>query len=171
MEKAKHQPGEPEKKKEQTAPVEFVAPYPLKDCVLRIRDTKSLDTAFMSPGFEPSYENVEPGVYRFRIRRTWYDRSHRQQGSMVELEGYLKGIDETSTVVIAKTHVSMSSLLMTGLLVAMMAIAAFIPPQKSGSIIFLIGGAVVLLAYWGLIWWDRRTLLHLIHRAMSDDLL
>ncbi len=171
MNKAKHQTIEPEKKKEPSALVEFVAPYPLPDCVLRIRDTKSLDTGFMSPGYDPSYEKVEPGVYRFKIRRTWYDQRYRRQTSMIALEGYLKGIDATSTVVIAKTRISLTSVLVTGLIALLLAMSAFVPPQKSGNIIFLIGGGIILLVYWLMIWWDRRSLVRLIHRAMSDDLI
>src|ERR1041385_2173078 len=106
MEKAKPIADEQPKKKEQTAPIEFVAPYALPDCLYRIRDTKALQDSFMSPGFDPSYEKVEAGVYRFKIKRTWYDTRSRRYSAMVELDGYLKGIDETSTVVIAKTRIS-----------------------------------------------------------------
>jgi hypothetical protein len=171
MGKLKHQSAELPKKKERTAQVEFVAPYPLPDCVLRLRDTKALDTGFMSPGIEPSFEKVESGVYRFRIKRTWYDQRYRRQTSMVELDGYLKGIDDTSTVVIANTHVSLTAILVTGLLAALLVSSAVLTPQKSGTIIFLVGAGLILLLYIGMILWDRRTLVRLIHRAMSDEIL
>ena len=170
MEKPKRKPKDERKAKEPTAQIEFVAPYPLPDCLLRIRDTKSLDTGFMSPGIDPSFEKIEAGVYRFKIRRTWYDTRYRRHYSYVELDGYLKGLDETSTVVIAKTRISWMTLLLITLLGILFLFAAFSAGFRAGGWIFLIGAGVMVGVFGVMIYFDRRTLIRLIYRVLSDDL-
>ena len=133
------------------ASVDFVAPLSLADCVLRIRDMKSLPTGFMKPGFDPSYEKAERGIYSFKIKCTHYDSRSHQEISNVTLEGYLQKIDVASTIVVAKTHVSIMAKIGMGVM------AIFVWP--------------ISLLYLGTIWADNRALTTLIHRVMSDDLL
>src|ERR1043165_9737839 len=130
MDKPTHLTDEQPKKKEKTAQVEFVAPYALPDCVLRIRDTKHLDTGFMSPGIDPSYEKLEPGVYKFKIKRTWYDYRSRRHSAMVELDGYLKGIDATSTVVIGETRISRTAILVRVILTGLLVLEGIVAPKQ-----------------------------------------
>jgi hypothetical protein len=169
MDKAKRMPDATGKKKERTAPIEFVAPYSLPDCLYRIRDTKSLDTGFISPGIDPSFEKVESGVYRIKIRRTWYDNRYRRHYSMVELNGYLKGIDETSTAVIADVRTSLRAILVMVALVALVIIEGLMIPKAQSAIVFLVFGAIILVIYGLWLVWDRRTLKYVLHHAMSDE--
>lgn len=169
MDKSQHLVAEQPKKKDKTAQVEFVAPYPVQDCLLRIRDTKSLDTGFMSPGIDPSFEKTAPGIYHFKIRRTWYDYRYRRHSAMVELRGYLKGIDETSTVVIAETHVSMVTLIVVVALIGLMVASGVFAPKTADAVFFMVIAVVMLVLYGLWILWDRRTLVRVIHRALSDE--
>lgn len=169
MDKSKHLTDEQPKKKDREAQVEFVAPYSLHDCMLRIRDTKSLDTGFMSPGIDPSFDKTSPGVYHFKIRRTWYDTRYRRHSAMVELRGYLKAIDETSTVVIAETHVSMLTLIVVVVLIGLMVASGVFAPKSPDGLFFVVVAPVILGLYGLWILWDRRTLIRVIHRALSDE--
>ncbi len=158
-------------KKRGESPIEFVAPYPIDDCLRRIRETKLLEmSGFKTPGFDPSYVKDKPEVYHFRIRRTWYDNRARRHISIVSLEGYLKAIDATSTAVFAKTYVSIFSLLTWILAAAVLGLIAFSPPHKPINFLFLIGGIFILLFCWTTVSSDKQDLTSLIHRAMSDDL-
>lgn len=170
MEKAKHIPtfDVPRKIKETSAPIEFIAPYDLKDCRLRLRDTRRQDTGFMSAGFDPSFEDLGNGVIRFRIRRTWYDARWRRHTSNVEMRGYLKAIDEQSTAVIAAVYISWWFVVLLGvaLLGVVAATALTGKPAGVGWMIISIGIVVVPLAL--MVYFDRRALHKLIYRAMSE---
>ncbi len=154
-------------KKRGESPVDFVAPYPIDNCLRRIRDTKLLGIDFMT-----SYEKVESGDCHFKIRRTWYDKRGWLQASDVMLEGYLKEIDETSTMVIAKTHLSMTMpiIIIIITLVLFMVLYVNAPPDSPLEFISFIGAALILLPYGGMIWSHKRSLISLIYHAMSDDL-
>ncbi|MBL8120407.1 MAG: hypothetical protein JNJ78_22945 [Anaerolineae bacterium] len=160
-----------EKKKERTAPVEFIAPYDLKECILRLRDTRYQVPGYMSFGIDPSFEKIDSSLYRFRIRRTWYDTRYRRHYATVEMRGYLKGIDEQSTAIIARIHFSWGLMALVGLFLAGMLVALLLP-LKAVNILMFAGICLLVLGIAvGIAWADRRTLLNLIYRVMRDDLL
>src|SRR5690349_21006704 len=89
--------------------IEFVAPYALADCVSRIRSTKRRVTREENGGIDSICEPVGSDAYRFTLTRIWRSQepNRPQTGSMVEMDGYLKGVDDgLKTLVVAKFHVS-----------------------------------------------------------------
>lgn len=169
MQKPKGKPPESGKKKEATAPIEFVVPYDLKDCVLRVRDTRAMHESSLVPGFEPSFEHVEPGVYRFLIKRTWYDYRSRRFSALVELHGYLKALDDGSTVVIATPRLRWPGLLMMAFIIGLLAAAFYFEQGRPSGLAFLIPVGLILLVYIITAFFDRRALIRRLYRAMSDD--
>lgn len=162
-----------DKEGEGQAEIEFVAPYSLSDCLFRIRDTKQQDTSFMSAGIDPSFERVNPGLYRFKIRRTWYDNRYRRHSSTVELRGYLKALDETSTVVLASLHTGWQSRLVYGMFIIFLPLTILATWMEGGGkgAFMILGIVLILVIFGGIQWADKRTLRYVIYKAMSDDLL
>ena len=171
--KPKRKPKEKrEQDKQDRAQVEFVAPHPLAECLYRLRDTKRMDTGFISPGIDPSFEKVDDGTYRFKIRRTWYDYRYRRHSSSVELRGYLRALDNDLTVVIGKTRLSPTIYIFMGVF-ALLAVASLILPAddmigSSRGILMLLNGAIFSIPVIQ-IYFDRRTLVHLIHTTLAGD--
>jgi hypothetical protein len=173
MEKAKHTPSldaldVPRKIKESAAPIEFVAPYDLRDCRLRLRDTRRQEPGFFSAGFDPSFEELEDGVIRFRIRRTWYDVRWRRHTSMVEMQGYLKAIDEQSTAIIAAVYISwwVGALL---LVLTLGLIGFAVVSNELDDVVWLLVTITALVVPFAFrVYFDRRALCSLIYRAMSE---
>jgi hypothetical protein len=170
MEHTGRKPKEKPKRGEGRAQIEFAAPYSLADCLYRLRDTKYLDTGFMSPGIDPSFEKEDAITYQFCIRRTWYDYRYRQHGSYVEIRGYLRALDEGTTIVIGKIHTSPLAYVLAGV-IFLMAATVIIPPAATGVIPFLaILPFMALTAIFpALIYFDRRTLLRLIHTTLGGE--
>lgn len=158
----------PRKIKENTAPIEFVAPYDLRDCRLRLRDTRRQEPSVFSAGFDPSFEDMGRGVIRFRIRRTWYDPRWRRHTSTVEMRGYLKAIDEQSTAIIAAVHVSWWMVALLGVLLLIVILSGFGADKADTLLWTLVTVSVVVLPFAVTIYFDRRALHRLIYRAMSE---
>lgn len=170
MEKTKHTPTLDllPKRKETTAPIEFIAPYDLKDCRLRLRDTRRQEPGFLSAGFDPSFEDLGNGLIRFRIRRTWYDTRWRRHTSTVEMRGYLKAVDEQSTAIIAAIHISKWLFVGLGLLLLGLMAAAAFSSKPANLMLTLVSVGVILVPFALTIYFDRRALYKLIYRAMSE---
>src|SRR5689334_13307671 len=117
MDKPKRQPTQKVLEIEKHAPIEFAAPHSLADCLFRLRDTKHLEAGYISPGIEPIFEKIDNITYSFRIRRTWYDYRYRRHNSSVEVRGFLRAIDNGTTMVIGKIRFARSLILVGILLV------------------------------------------------------
>jgi hypothetical protein len=168
LEKPKGKPLEPGRKKETAAPIEFVVPYDLKDCVLRIRDTKAMHESSFVPGFEPSFEQIEPGVFRFAIKRIWYDYRSRRYGAMVELRGYLKALADGSTVVIASVHLIWLPLLFLAFIAGLIIAAIYLDRTQPARFAVLVPVGLVFVIYFITVFFDRRALVRRLYRAMRD---
>src|SRR5690349_12640104 len=108
MDKPKRQPTQKVLEIEKQAPIEFAAPHSLAECLFRLRDTKHLEPGYLSPGIDPSFEKIDNITYSFRIRRTWYDYRYRRHNSSVEARGFLRAVDNGTTMVIGKIRFSRS---------------------------------------------------------------
>lgn len=150
--------------------IEFVVPYSLPDCLYRIRDTKDQRTGFLSAGIDPSFEKVQPDVYKFRIRRTWYDQRYRRHSSNIEMRGYFKAIDDTSTAVIAQTHASWQSLIFYSVFTGLVVFSLYFGVWRGKGFWLAIIPALMLAFFWLLSYFDRRTLRYVLHKALSDNL-
>ncbi|MEZ4671958.1 MAG: hypothetical protein R3E39_28980 [Anaerolineae bacterium] len=166
MDKTKQTPafGVPGKLKETSAPIEFVAPYDVRDCRLRLRDTRRQEPGFMSAGFDPSFEDLGNGIIRFRIRRTWYDTRWRRHTSTVEMRGYLKGIDAQSTAVIAAVYVSWWFYVVLGLLLTGLVAGSFISGMPTNILFLIVSIGLVFIPFALTVYFDRRALRNLIYR-------
>jgi hypothetical protein len=154
---------------EARAQIKFAAPYSLADCLYRLRDTKRLEPGFISAGIDPTFEKVDAITYRFKVRRTWYDFRWRRHSSYIEVRGYLRALDNGTTMVIGKVRVS-PLVLVVAVLFGLMLVASLAIPSPLGNDLFLellsIGAIGVFAA---LVYFDRRTLIRLLHKTLGGD--
>ena len=154
---------------EARAQIEFPAPYSLAECLYRLRDTKHLQAGYLSPGIDPTFEKVDAITYRFKIRRTWYDYRWRWHTSNIEVHGYLRALDNGTTMVIGKVRLSPLVFVVAGLF-GLMFVASLTIPSPLGEDWFLkllsVGAIGVFAA---LVYFDRRTLIRLLHRTLGEN--
>jgi hypothetical protein len=171
MEKSKRKPKEKVKNGEDArAQIEFAAPYSLAECLFRLRDTKNLQTGFISPGIDPSFEKIDNLTYQIRIRRTWYDYRYRKHYSYVEVRGYLRALDNDTTMVIGKIRISPMAFLIVGVLSVLMASVIVIPSPRSADLFLVFLFLTVPGVFGAMLYFDRRTLIHLLHHTLGGDL-
>src|SRR5687768_2076975 len=157
MEKNKRKP----KEQEARAQIEFAAPYSLAECLFRLRDTKNLQTGFISPGIDPSFEKIDNITYQIRIRRTWYDYRYRNHYAYVEMRGYLRALDDDTTMVIGKIRISPMAILITVVLSVLMVSVIVIPSPRSADLFLVFLFLAVPGVFGAMLYFDRRTLIHL----------
>jgi hypothetical protein len=165
----KHKPTQKIQQIEQRAQIEFAAPHSLAECLFRLRDTKHLEPGYLSPGIDPSFQKIDSITYSFRIRRTWYDYRYRRHHSSVEARGFLRAIDNGTTMVIGKIRFSRSIIAVIVVLVCLLAVT-FAIPARDGSNIFLFALFVTVVGVFvGTLYFDRRTLIKLLQTTLDGD--
>ncbi len=162
-------PVEKSKKSQPEALIEFITERSLADCLYRLRDLKHLGSGFIGPGLDPSFEKVDAYTYRFRMRRTWYDYRWRKQTWQVEIHGYLRALDNESTVVIASVRLARLTWLMMGLFGALLLASLFIAPGAKGGWLSMLPAVGIILFVTGMIYFDRRLLIRRVYEAFGSD--
>lgn len=165
MEKSKRKP----KPKNAPAQIEIAAPYALAECLFRLRDTKHLQTGFISPGIDPSFEKVNDITYQVRIRRTWYDYRYRRHYAYVELRGYLRALDNGTTVVIGNIRIAPLAFLILGLMLMLLAAVIVLPAPRSINLFTTLLFLAVPGVFGAMLYFDCRTLLHLLRYTLGGE--
>jgi len=165
------QPKRKEKPKrgEEFPQIEFAAPYSLAECLFRLRDTRHLQPGFISPGIDPTFEKTDAITYQFRIRRTWYDYRYRRHNSYVEVRGYLRALDNGTTIVIARIRISPLAMVLMGLLIVLLAVVWFVPDARGTDWFLVLPFVAIVVVFAATLYADRRTLIHLLHTALAGD--
>jgi hypothetical protein len=169
MEKSKRKPDQKIQETEQHAQIEFAAPHSLAECLFRLRDTKYQQNSFMSPGIDPSFEKIDHITYEFRVRRTWYDTRHRMHTSQVEVRGFLRAIDNGTTIVVAKTRISPVTYLLVGLMSLLIVPFACTPGLNPVTLVTTLPILGLIGLFIGMIYTDRRTLIKLLYTTLDGD--
>lgn len=171
MEKSKRKPKEKAKHGDDPrAQIEFAAPYSLAECLFRLRDTKNLQTGFISAGIDPSFEKIDNITYQIRIRRTWYDYRYRRHNSYVEIRGYLRALDNDTTMVIGKIRISPLVVVIVGALSLLMASVIVMPSPRSADLFLVFLVLAIPGVFGAMVYFDRRTLIHLLHHTLGGDI-
>ena len=157
------------KPKDAPAQIEFAAPYSLAECLFHLRDTKHLQTGFISPGIDPSFEKVDDITYQIRIRRTWYDYRYRRHYAYVELRGYLRALDNGATMVIGNIRIAPVAYLLMGLLLVLIVAVIVLPGPRGINLFTTVLFLAVPGVFGAMLYLDRRTLLHLLRHTLGGE--
>ncbi|MBZ0290119.1 MAG: hypothetical protein K8I30_21020 [Anaerolineae bacterium] len=169
MEKPARKPRQKILQIDKPAQIEFAAPHSLAECLFRLRDTRHQEPGWLSPGIDPSFEKIDNLTYKFRIRRTWYDTRYRRHHSSVEARGYLRAIDNGTTMVIGRIHFSRGVIVGAVLFVCLLVISLFMP-AKNGSNLFMLTVFVIAIGVFAaMLYFDRRTLINLLRTTLDGD--
>ncbi|NWF67742.1 MAG: hypothetical protein HXY40_01530 [Chloroflexi bacterium] len=145
-----------QKKAPRAAPIDFVAPYPLEDCVYFLREARSAEIA-------PNFERIDGNNYKFRLRKLRRGR-YGQEYALVEVLLFLRGINAEETAVVGQVKWALSVILSTLFLGGFLLLAAVLREVWFGLIVLLTIGS-----YWFFALWDRRALLRLVNSRLGQD--
>jgi hypothetical protein len=151
------------------AQIEFAAPHSLAECLFRLRDTKHQEPGYLSPGIDPTFEKIDNITYSFRIRRTWYDYRYRRHHASVEARGYLRALDNGTTMVIGKIRFSPLVAIFFVLFALLLAVIIFMPATRGSNLFVTALFVAVIGVFAGTLYFDRRTLLNLLRKALDGD--
>lgn len=142
-EKPKRQPPEKPKRTARRAPIEFIAPFSLDECVERL-DLLNEENDFQASA-NLALEMRTMDVVAFHIRKKKPNSSSYQ--NWLYMRGYLKPLDDTATLVVASTRMSPGLMILTAVLGIMLPCSLF--SQGDGAKIsafwLLLGLSAVLI--------------------------
>jgi hypothetical protein len=140
-------------KRTRPAPIEFIAPYRLEECVFQLRDARSLEIV-------ATFQRQDAGTYKCKVWRPRRDRSGRDV-AMVEANLYLRAISERETAVVGSFRFAWSIVFGTLIFTALLIFAIV----WREWVLFVIV-ALVTLSSWAFVWWDRQTLVSVVKRRL-----